>query len=92
MVGTRGIDNNCSGEIDEDFIGLDRDSDGLPDLDEFNSFTDPLNNDTDDDGLTDGDEIFNTSTNPLIPDLDEDGDGFRWFEECDDANEIFLAQ
>ena len=86
-----GIDNNCSGEIDEDFIGLDRDSDGLPDLDEFNSFyTDPLDNDTDDDGLTDGDEIFNTSTNPLIPDLDEDGDGFRWFEECDDANpEIF---
>ena len=82
-----GIDNNCSGIIDDDFIGLDRDFDGLPDLDEFNSFyTDPLDNDTDDDGLSDGDEIFNTSTNPLIPDLDGDGDGFRWFQECDDAN------
>jgi len=80
-----GIDNNCSGEIDEDFIGLDRDQDGLPDLEEFNNiYTDPLNNDTDGDGLSDGDEIFNTSTNPLIPDLDEDGDGFRWFEECND--------
>ena len=82
-----GIDNNCSGEIDEDFIGLDRDQDGLPDLEEFNNiYTDPLNNDTDGDGLSDGDEIFNTSTNPLIPDLDEDGDGFRWFEECNDED------
>lgn len=82
-----GIDNNCSGQVDEDFIGLDRDQDGLPDLEEFNNiYTDPLDNDTDDDGLSDGEEIFNTSTNPLIPDLDEDGDGFRWFEECNDED------
>ena len=82
-----GIDNNCSGQIDEDFIGLDRDQDGLPDLEEFNIiYTDPLDNDTDDDGLTDGEEIFNTGTNPLIPDLDGDGDGFRWFEECNDED------
>jgi hypothetical protein len=80
-----GIDNNCSGQIDEDFIGLDRDQDGLPDLEEYNIIeTDPLDNDTDDDGLSDGEEIFNTGTNPLVPDLDEDGDGFRWFEECND--------
>jgi len=82
-----GIDNNCSGEIDEDFIGLDRDGDGLTDLVEYNDiYTDPLDNDTDGDGLSDGEEIFNTSTNPLIADLDEDQDGFRWFEECDDSD------
>ena len=82
-----GIDNNCSGQIDEDFIGLDRDQDGLPDLEEYNIInTDPLDNDTDDDGLSDGEEIFNTGTNPLVPDLDEDGDGFRWFEECNDED------
>jgi hypothetical protein len=82
-----GIDNNCSGQIDEDFIGLDRDQDGLPDLEEYNIInTDPLDNDTDNDGLSDGEEIFNTATNPLVPDLDEDGDGFRWFEECDDED------
>ena len=47
-----GIDNNCNDEIDETFVGLDRDDDGLPDLDEFNIVkTDPLNNDTDGDGL-----------------------------------------
>ena len=54
-------------------------------LDEFNIFlTDPMDNDTDDDGLDDGTEINVTLTNPLIPDLDEDGDGFRWFEDCED--------
>ena len=42
--------------------------------------------DTDGDGLSDGVEVFETMTNPRIPDLDEDGDGFRWFEECDDTN------
>ena len=36
------------------------------------------------DGINDGDELLVTHTDPLSPDLDEDGDGFRWFDDCDD--------
>ena len=80
-----GIDNDCDEEIDEDYIGLDSDLDGLLDLNEYNVyFTDPFDNDTDDDGLDDGFELNVTFTNPLVPDLDSDGDGFRWYADCDD--------
>ena len=43
-----------------------------------------MDNDTDDDGLGDGFEINVTFTNPLVPDIDADGDGFRWYEDCED--------
>ena len=80
-----GIDNNCNEEIDETFIGLDRDDDGLPDLDEFNIVkTDPLNNDTDGDGLEDGYEELNLGTEPLISDTDSDG--------LDDGYEVQISQ
>ena len=70
--------------MDEDFIGLDRDRDGLLDLDEFNSYgTDWWDADTDNDGLQDGYEFF-INTNPLFADLDNDGDGVRWFDDCND--------
>ena len=79
-----GIDDDCDEAIDEDFIGLDRDRDGLLDLDEFILYgTDWLDADTDDDGLQDGYEFF-INTNPLFADLDNDGDGVRWFNDCDD--------
>jgi subtilisin-like proprotein convertase family protein len=79
-----GIDDDCDEAIDEDFIGLDRDRDGLLDLDEFILYgTDWLDADTDDDGLQDGYEFF-INTNPLIADLDNDEDGVRWFNDCDD--------
>ena len=82
-----GIDNDCDDLIDEDYEGLDSDFDGLFDLDEYNvHLTDPLDNDTDDDGLDDGVELNVTFTNPLVPDPDSDGDGFRWFEDCEDNN------
>jgi subtilisin-like proprotein convertase family protein len=82
-----GIDNDCDEDVDEDFRNQDSDGDGLLDLLEFNLFlTDPFDDDTDDDGLFDGEEINVTFTDPLVPDLDADGDGFRWFEECDDNN------
>jgi hypothetical protein len=42
-----------------------------------------LDADTDDDGLQDGYEFF-INTNPLFADLDNDGDGVRWFNDCDD--------
>ena len=41
--------------------------------------------DTDDDGMNDGYELF-YGTNPLFADLDNDGDGLRWFQDCDDNN------
>jgi len=51
----------------------DSDRDGLNDYDEFNGLTDPLNNDTDSDGLLDGEEINLYNTNPLVNDTDLDG-------------------
>ncbi|MEO1995785.1 MAG: MopE-related protein, partial [Planctomycetaceae bacterium] len=82
-----GIDDDCDEDIDEDFNGSDSDGDGLLDLDEFNIYnTNPFDDDTDDDGLFDGEEINQTFTDPLVPDLDADGDGFRWFEECNDED------
>ena len=44
------IDNDCDEEVDEDFIDMDSDSDGLSDYVEYyNTSTDPNDGDTDDD-------------------------------------------
>ncbi|MFA6919137.1 MAG: hypothetical protein WC244_03465 [Patescibacteria group bacterium] len=53
----------------------DSDSDGLTDAEERNLGTDPLNSDTDGDGLIDYAEVNTYHTNPLNPDTD--GDGFK---------------
>lgn len=52
---------------------LDSDQDGLTDLLEHIYQTDPLNRDTDGDGLTDGYEVYYTMTNPLEVDTDDNG-------------------
>ena len=56
----------------------DADNDGLLDTQEAQLGTDPNNPDSDDDGLTDGAEIFVHGTNPLVADTDggsvSDGD------------------
>lgn len=52
---------------------LDSDGDGLTDVEELNFGTDPFDTDTDDDGLSDGDEAFVYETDPLDPDSDGDG-------------------
>jgi subtilisin-like proprotein convertase family protein len=86
------IDNDCDDEIDEDFIDLDSDADGLSDYEEYyNTSTNPNDGDTDDDGLPDGIEV-NTyaelGANPLVFDEDGDADGWYWFQDCaDDDNE-----
>jgi hypothetical protein len=54
-------------------IGTDRDDDGLNSQLEKQYGTDPLNPDTDGDGLTDGVEVFDLHTDPLNPDTDGDG-------------------
>ncbi len=51
----------------------DSDNDGLSDDYEKEIGTNPLNPDTDGDGLTDGDEVNRYKTNPLNPDTDGDG-------------------
>jgi hypothetical protein len=49
------------------------DRDGLRNLMEFASSTDPQDADTDDDGLTDGDEVNDFETDPADDDTDDDG-------------------
>lgn len=57
----------------------DKDFDGLTDEEEKKLGTDPLNPDTDGDGLLDGSEVKKFKTNPLNPDTD--GDGMKDGEE-----------
>lgn len=52
---------------------IDSDEDGLANIYEIENGTDPLSKDTDNDGLTDYDEIFIYNTNSVIPDTDGDG-------------------
>lgn len=72
---------------------LDTDQDGLPDKWESDNGLDPEDADTDNDGLTDGDEVNTYGTDPA--DVDTEGDGMPdgWDAEhnldplMDDAND-----
>jgi hypothetical protein len=55
------------------YIYMDSDSDGLSDVDESAFGTNPHDQDTDDDGLSDGEEVNSFSTDPLNTDSDSDG-------------------
>ena len=57
----------------------DSDFDGIPDRVERNKNTDPFNPDTDNDGLTDYEELYVFFTNPTS--ADTDGDGVDDYEE-----------
>jgi len=52
---------------------LDSDGDGLYDTEEDEYRTDPYDPDTDDDGLSDGEEVKRYQTDPTNPDTDFDG-------------------
>ncbi len=52
---------------------LDSDNDGLTNLEEFTLKTNPILDDTDNDGLLDGAEVNTHNTSPLIADTDGDG-------------------
>lgn len=54
-------------------IGIDTDGDGIDDETEIQIGTDPLNPDTDEDGLPDGYEYYVLNTSPLEIDTDENG-------------------
>lgn len=79
-----GVDNNCNGEVDEGFdldgngiadcLEEDTDGDGIPDLAEEEWGTDPLDADSDDDGVIDGEEGGGADSDQAWND-DSDGDG-----------------
>ena len=59
--------------------GGDFDADGLTNLQEYNAGTDPTRPDSDDDGLTDAEELLTYGTDPLS--MDTDGDGIEDYAE-----------
>lgn len=82
-----GLDDDCDGEWDEGFNQSDQDGDTLSDYDEYHIHgTNVSLPDSDGDLLRDDAELFIHFTDPLVVDVDSDGDGFYWFEDCNDAN------
>ncbi|MCL2052999.1 MAG: cellulose binding domain-containing protein [Oscillospiraceae bacterium] len=77
------VSNDIIFYTDEDgslvYYYIDSDEDGLPDIYEYIFGTDPLNPDTDGDGLTDYEEVNIYGSDPLNADTDGDGlpDGFE---------------
>jgi len=67
---------------------LDEDSDGLTNLREFQEGTIPDDNDSDDDGLTDGDEVNTHGTDPNKTDTDDDE--ITDFDELNTTNTLPL--
>mgnify|MGYP001042422451 CR=1 FL=1 len=63
---------NC---INESYCGpqADPDGDGVINVEEYNFGLDPLNPDTDNDGIADGDELYIYYTHPAVVDSDADG-------------------
>ncbi len=66
-------DGNGVGDGDEDCDG-----DGLNNVYEVSMSTNPANDDSDEDGLSDREEIDDWGTNPIINDTDMDGAGDKW--------------
>ena len=70
--------------------GLDTDLDGLSALQEFTLGTNPVLYDTDEDGISDGEEALTYGSNPLLQ--DSDGDGFTDQEEITESSDPGNAQ
>ena len=72
-------------DFDCDFEDTDTDGDGLLDGEENKLGTDPLDPDSDDDCLSDGEEVNIYGTDPLDPDTDDGGalDGPEVFQDLD---------
>lgn len=96
-----GLDPDDPTDADED-----PDEDGLSNLEEYQEETDPQDEDSDGDGLTDGDEVNVHQTNPNRSDTDRDGhddgedefplDSTRWEKEDkadseDDSSMMYIV-
>lgn len=68
-----GLSNLLELQLGSSLDAVDSDFDDLTDKEEYELHTDPTNSDTDDDGISDYDEIYNTYTNPLSKDTDGNG-------------------
>ena len=79
-----GLDPN-----DDTDAALDPDSDNLTNLEEYENGTDISDSDSDDDGLSDGDELNTHGTNPLSGDTDSDGLPDKW--EVDNGTDPDVA-
>lgn len=75
---TADTDGNGVSDSDEDLDG-----DGLNNLEEYTLGTEPQYNDTDSDGLSDGEEVNTYGTDPLKVDTDEDG--------LSDGDEVYIG-
>jgi hypothetical protein len=64
---------NC---LNENTCGesADPDDDGLSNIDEYNYNTDPIDEDSDNDGISDGNEVYVYFSHPRLIDSDDDGD------------------
>ena len=71
-------------DITIDDSDKDPDSDGLSNLKEYEKLTHPKKIDTDEDGLSDGQEVNIHKTNPLLPDTDNGGEK--------DGSEVFALR
>jgi len=73
VIASDAVGNDAfDGSLDELTVFLDPDGDGLTSEEEAGLGTDPNDPDTDDDGLTDGEEVLVVGTDPLDPDSDND--------------------
>lgn len=79
---------NWFGSITNQLGSGDADTDGLSNLNEYQWQTNPTDDDTDTDGLNDGDEVNVYGTDPLNPDTDGDGidDGTEVSARTDPTN------
>ncbi len=77
----------------DDYLLKDDDGDGLINLEEINHGTNSSDPDTDDDGLDDGEEVYEGSdgyvTDPLSPDTD--GDNITDYEEVEEGLDGFIT-
>lgn len=74
----------------DDIVKSDNDDDGVPDIIEDLIGSDPNNKDTDEDGLTDGEEYNIVGTDPV--EKDTDGDGINDNLDDEDEDEINNAE
>ena len=86
LVGTES--EELSWTMDDWQYLADTDEDGLTNLQEYELGTEPYNDDTDGDGLNDGEEINTYITDPLKVDTDDDGleDGDEIYFETEPLN------